>query len=301
MHAGLAALARASGVTLFMVVQAALAVLLARLGAGDDIPVGIAVAGRTDQALDDLVGFFINTLVLRTGLAGDPPFTDLLGRVRQYWLGALDHQDVPFERLVEILAPQRSLGRNPLFQVDAGRAEQRPGGTGPARPGGRRAAGRGPGRPVRPADHGGRDPRRRGGPARAAGTVTVAADLFDPATAQAFSGRLARVLARGGGRPGVRLPEVRMLDRAEREQLMAGRNDTAAGGGTLPQLFGAQAGRTPDAVAVACGGGGSVTGSWMCGRAGWRVTWRGWGQGRSRWSRWRWSVRRSWSPRCWGC
>ncbi len=254
-HAALAGLARRRGVTLFMVVQAALAVLLARLGAGEDIPLGTAVAGRTDEVLDDLVGFFVNTLVLRVDVSGDPGFGELLGRVRAVDLAAFAHQDVPFERLVEALNPPRLLGRHPLCQVMLAFQNQPGGGLGLA------------GLDVSPVPvstgvakfdltfsfaerFGG-----AGGPAGLAGAVEYARDLFDAVTAEALAGRLVAVLAAVSADAGLAVGGVEVLTAGERE-LLAGWNDTAAAvpGVGLAELFGARVAEDPAAPAVSAGG-----------------------------------------------
>ncbi len=112
------ALARGEGATFFMAMMAASGVLLSALSGQDDVVLGSPVANRQRPELEKLIGFFVNTMVLRVRLAGDPTFRELLHRCRQTAISCLAHQDMPFDRLVEIINPKRVPGRNPLFQVN---------------------------------------------------------------------------------------------------------------------------------------------------------------------------------------
>ncbi len=255
-HARLGAVARRHRVTLFMVLQAALAVLLAHLGGGEDIPIGTPAAGRGDEALDDLVGFFVNTLVLRTDLAGNPTFADLLARVREADLAAFAHQDLPFERLVELLNPTRSLSRHPLFQVGlalmnvapaqlslgaAMTVSQVPCGTESAK-----------------FDLSFTLAERDGdGFAGLDGDLEYASDLFDHGTAIELTTRLVRVLTAVAADPALRVGDLDVLGPVERVRLVGGWNDTGrvARGGLVGELFSARARLCPGVVAVAWGGG----------------------------------------------
>ncbi|MFB7570842.1 amino acid adenylation domain-containing protein [Streptomyces sp. NPDC056165] len=256
LHQRLTELARDNRVSLFMVVQAGLAALLTRLGAGTDIPLGSPIAGRTDEALDELVGFFVNTVVLRTDTSNNPTFRELLARVRDTDLAAYAHQDMPFERLVEVLNPTRSLSRHPLFQIAL--AFQNPTVVGQEVTG-LTVTGE-------PLGNGGAkfdlsvslSDRRddSGGCQGIEGQVVYSADLFDADTVSAFVARLVRLLEGAVAAPDQPIGRVGLLDAAERERMVVTWNDTATDVPRVaqPELFQAQVARTPDAPAVVFGG-----------------------------------------------
>ncbi|WP_216206359.1 non-ribosomal peptide synthetase [Amycolatopsis aidingensis] len=255
LHAGLVRLARAHDVSLFMVVQVALAALLSRLGAGTDIPLGISIAGRTDEALDDLIGFFVNTLVLRTDTAGDPTVADLLEQARTHGLAAFTNQDVPFERLVEVLNPARSAGRHPLIQVGLGFQNNvepeldLPEVHGRIEPAATHSAKLDLLFDFREQHH------PDGSPAGMACGVEYATDLYDRATVRALTGRLTRLLAAAVADPDQALSEIDILEPGERGRVLSEWNHTAPAyqGRTLPELFAEQVARTPDRPAVIAG------------------------------------------------
>jgi aspartate racemase len=252
-HARLAGLARAHGVTLFMVVQAVVAALLTRLGSGTDIPLGTAVAGRTDEALDDLVGFFVNTLVLRTDTTGDPTFGELLARVRETGLAAYAHQDVPFERLVEELNPVRSLARHPLcqvmiaFQNTAEASLTLPGLTVSAVP-----TGGGTAKADLAFDLGDAYDDT-GAPAGISGVLTYNTDLFDEPAAAVLARRLTAVLR--SVTPQTPLSGLDVLLPGEEADLRRwGRGEPShRPAQTFDAIFAGWVARTPGAHAVSCG------------------------------------------------
>ncbi|EKX67680.1 condensation domain protein, partial [Streptomyces ipomoeae 91-03] len=234
--------------TPFMILQAAVSLLLTRLGAGEDIPLGGVIADRPDSVLDDVVGVFINTLVYRMDTSGDPTFEELLVRVRETGLAAYAHQGVPFERLVEELNPERSRSRHAFFQVmlawlDLTEARfDLPGVT--ADPG-----------PVTSGTakfdvHFDCHVHEDGG---LLCRLEYATDLYDRRTAQSFAARFVRVLQAVTADPGQRLSQVDVLGADDRALVLHGWNDTAVafdGEGSVVELFEAHALRDPDAEAI---------------------------------------------------
>ena len=252
LHRELVGLARSSGVSPFMVVQAALAATLSKLGAGTDIPLGAPIAGRTDESLHGLVGFFANTLVLRTDTSGDPTFQQLLQRVREADLSAYQHQDLPFERLVDALNPARSLSRHPLFQVllafqNTGRPEfELPGLSSVVQETGSTSA-----RFDLAFEF--EETTTDGGASELSGRLEFATDLYSRATAEQLVGRFLRLLGAAVSAPGARLSGLDVLHPDERRRILVEWSPAAhrvePSGATLPDLFDLWVARRGDAPA----------------------------------------------------
>jgi amino acid adenylation domain-containing protein/non-ribosomal peptide synthase protein (TIGR01720 family) len=245
----LQALARAEGATLYMVMLGAFQTLLSRYAGTEDVVVGSPIAGRTRRETEELIGLFVNTLVMRTDLSGDPTFREVLRRVRETTLGAYAHQEVPFERLVAELQPERSLGHAPLFQVlftlqNADRAGRELPGL--------RAQGFGAELQTTKFDLSlALMADERG----ARGVMTYATDLFDRATVERMLAQLERVLEQVAADADACLSSLELMDAAERETVVQGWNRTEAAypaDACFHDLFEAQAARTPDAVALVC-------------------------------------------------
>ncbi len=254
---GLNAAARAAKGTLFMALLAGFQALLGRLANADDLVVGSPIANRQRVDTEPLIGFFVNTLALRADLAGDPAFPDLLGRVREATLGAYAHQDVPFEKLVEELAPERSLAHPPLFQVLLVLQNAPQGGL------------QLPGLVLEPLprqdDTAKFDLTLVAAPSAGAAGVSgggldlvweYSSSLFDAATVERLAERFARLLSGALAAPGARLSDLPLLADGERAQVLgdwAREPRDYPRDRTLHELFAEQAARTPDNVALVFG------------------------------------------------
>jgi amino acid adenylation domain-containing protein len=246
---GLKALSRQAESTLFMTLTAAFQALLSRYTGQDDVSVGTPVANRNRMETEGLIGFFANTLVIRTSLAGNPSFRELLARVREVTLGAYTHQDVPFEKLVETVQPERSLSHHPLFQVlfalqnAPGAQAELPGLTLGGFPSDTKTAKFDLELSMGESDAG------------LEGEITYCTDLFDSATITRMIGHWQHLLEAIAANPDLRVADLPLLTPDE-GQVLARWNETAAPyppDACVHQLVEAQAERTPEAVAVAFG------------------------------------------------
>jgi amino acid adenylation domain-containing protein len=248
---GLRTLARAESATLYMVVLAAFQVLLGRYAATDDVVVGAPIAGRTRAEVGGLIGFFVNTLVLRTDLTGNPTFREVVRRVREVLLGAYEHQDLPFERLVAELRPERTLSHSSLFQVMF--MLDTAGGDRPV-PQGVEAAAEGVELNATKFDLTlALDAYADG----IRGALDYSTDLFERTTAERMVEHLQRVLEQVVEDPDRPLASIDLMREHERHQVVTVWNDTAApypADRCIHTLFEAQVARTPEAPAVRAGG-----------------------------------------------
>ncbi len=249
--ARLRALSQREGVTLFMLLLACFQALLARLTGQADVCVGTPVAGRNRDEVEGLIGFFVNNLVMRADLSGDPSVRELLGRVKEACLGAYDHQDLPFEKLVEELQPDRDLGQNPLFQVmftlQNALAER-------AAPDGLRVLPLG--LEVKTARFE-LELHAQEWADQLAIALTYRTELFEPETAQGILAQYRRLLERAVADPQARLSGLPLLSEEEERRVLVEWNATDheyARSTTAVDLFREQARRTPEAPAVVSGG-----------------------------------------------